>query len=293
MDSVAKPTKTLTMIRSKGLSPRKSRGQNFLVDANIVRKIASISDLGKDDIVVEIGPGLGALTQELADRAGFVIGVEIDRGLLSMLQDTFKGRENVRFYEGDALKTDFDHLVHAFTRSAGGRLPKYKIVANLPYYITTPVLFHLLENKFQITEMVLMVQAEVARRMLSLPGKKDYGALSVAVQYYTQPSIALKVPPTVFYPRPKVESMVVKLVVREQREVAVADEKFFFMVVRKIFNQRRKMLINVLEELGLERQELKNTLERAGINPNCRGENLSIKQFAELSSIFASAMKRR
>lgn len=293
MDSVATPGKTLAMVREKGLLPRKSRGQNFLVDTNIVRKIAQASGLGPSDIVVEIGPGLGALTQELAARAGLVIAVEIDRELLSSLQETMAGRTNINLVEGDALKLDFDQLVSRLAGKVEGRLPTYKVVANLPYYITTPLLMHLLGSKFRITEMVLMVQAEVGYRMLAAPGRKDYGSLSVAVQYYTEPSIVFKVPPTVFYPRPKVDSLVVKLAVRAHPLIEGINEDLFFLVVRTAFSQRRKTLLNALGNMALERSVLLNALETAGIDPRCRAETLSIQQFAKLSSAMQQQWERR
>ncbi|WP_258361034.1 16S rRNA (adenine(1518)-N(6)/adenine(1519)-N(6))-dimethyltransferase RsmA [Moorella sulfitireducens (nom. illeg.)] len=293
MNSVATPGKTLALIREKGLVPRKSRGQNFLVDSNIVRKIAVAAGLGPDDIVIEIGPGLGALTQELLKQAGMVIAVEIDGDLISALEENLKDKDNLRLVAGDALKINFDELVARYKGEEGGRLPTYKLVANLPYYITTPLLMHLLTGKFNITESVLMVQAEVGYRMLALPGSKDYGALSVAVQYYTEPAIIFKVPRTVFYPRPEVDSLVVKLTRRTDPPVQVEDEEFFFRVVRAAFNQRRKTLVNALGSLGLDRPQLLNAVMAAGIDPRRRGETLSIEDFAVLSKILQQQIERR
>ncbi|CEP67810.1 Ribosomal RNA adenine dimethylase [Moorella glycerini] len=293
MDSVATPGRTLALVREKGLVPRKSRGQNFLVDLNIVRKIARAAGLGPDDTVVEIGPGLGALTQELAEQAGLVIAIEIDRDLISALKETLKDKANVRLVAGDALKVDFDELVAGFKGDGGGRLPTYKLVANLPYYITTPILMHLLTGKFQITELVLMVQAEVGYRMLALPGSKDYGSLSIVVQYYTIPAVILKVPRTVFYPRPEVDSLVVKLTRRAEPAVQAGDEDFFFRVVRAAFNQRRKTLLNALDSLGLERPLLLKAMAVAGVEPRRRGETLTIEEFANLSKALQQQMERR
>ncbi|MDN5361583.1 MAG: rRNA (adenine1518-N6/adenine1519-N6)-dimethyltransferase [Moorella sp. (in: firmicutes)] len=283
MDSVATPGRTLALVREKGLVPRKSRGQNFLVDANIVRKIARAAELGPGDTVVEIGPGLGALTQELAARAGQVIAVEIDRELLATLTETLAGKVNVRLVAGDALKLNFDHLVAESLGVQEGRLPTYKVVANLPYYITTPILLHLLTSRFRIAVMVLMVQAEVGYRLLAQPGGKEYGALSVAVQYYTEPAIALRVPRTVFYPRPEVDSLVLKLTRRARPPVAVADEDLFFRIVRAAFNQRRKTILNALGSLGREKADLTGVLARAGIDPRRRGETLTLVEFARIS----------
>lgn len=293
MDSVATPGKTKAIVLGKGLLPKKSRGQNFLVDANIVRNIARASGLGPGDTVVEIGPGLGALTQELAERAGKVIAVEIDRGLLSSLKDTLAGRSNIHLVAADALKVDFDSLVERFTTEAEGRLPTYKVVANLPYYITTPLVMHLLLNRYNISEMILMVQAEVGYRMLALPGSKEYGSLSVAVQYFTRPSQLFKVPPTVFYPRPRVNSLVVKLTVRPSPVIKDLDEDLFFLIVRTAFNQRRKTLLNALAGLNLPREKLLQALEIAGINPRWRGETLSITQFAAITTALQQNWERR
>ncbi|GAF25816.1 dimethyladenosine transferase [Moorella thermoacetica Y72] len=283
LDSVATPGRTLALVREKGLVPRKSRGQNFLVDANIVRKIARAAEVGPGDTVVEIGPGLGALTQELAARAGLVIAIEIDRELFAALEETLAGRDNVRLVAGDALKVDFDRLVAGILGTGEGRLPTYKVVANLPYYITTPILMHLLTSRFRIAELVLMVQAEVGYRMLARPGGKDYGALSVVVQYYTEPAVVLKVPRTVFYPRPEVDSLVLKLTCRTRPVVQVEDEDFFFRVVRAAFNQRRKTILNALGSLGFEKSKIMEALAGAGIDPRRRGETLGMEEFASIS----------
>lgn len=293
MDSVATPGKTRSIVRRKGLQPRKTRGQNFLVDANIVHNIARASGLGPGDTVVEIGPGLGALTQELAERAGMVIAVEVDRELLSSLKETLAGRTNVNLVAADALKVNFDSLVARFATEVGGRLPTYKVVANLPYYITTPLLMHLLLNRYNISEMILMVQAEVGCRMLAAPGNKEYGALSVAVQYFSQPTRLFKVPPTVFYPRPRVDSLVVKLTLRPYPQIKDLDEDLFFLVVRTAFNQRRKTLLNALDKLGLPKEILAQALQGAGIDPRWRGETLNIAQFAALTTALQQYWERR
>jgi len=293
VNSVATPGKTRSIVRRKGLQPRKTRGQNFLVDANIVRNIVRASGLGPADMVVEIGPGLGALTQELAERAGMVIAVEIDRELLSSLKETLAGITNVKLVEADALKVNFDSLVARYATEDGGRLPTYKVVANLPYYITTPLLMHLLLNRFNISEMILMVQAEVGYRMLAAPGNKEYGALSVVVQYFSQPTRLFKVPPTVFYPRPRVDSLVVKLTLRPYQQIKDLDEDLFFLVVRTAFNQRRKTLLNALAKLDLPKEILAQALQGAGIDPRWRGETLNIAQFAALTTALQRYWERR
>ncbi|MGI6286088.1 16S rRNA (adenine(1518)-N(6)/adenine(1519)-N(6))-dimethyltransferase RsmA [Neomoorella humiferrea] len=293
METVASPGRTLALLREKGLIPRKSRGQNFLVDSNIVRKIAAVAELNPYDIVVEIGPGLGALTQELAYRGGLVIAVEIDRDLLEVLRENLRDKGNVRLVAGDALKVNFDELVAGFLENAGGRLPTYKLVANLPYYITTPILMRLLTGKFRINLLVLMVQAEVGGRMLASPGSKEYGALSIAVQYYTEAAAVLKVPRTVFYPRPEVDSVVVKMRPRTTPPVQVDNEDFFFRVVRAAFNQRRKTLLNSLGGLGWERDLVLKAMTDAGIDPRRRGETLSIEEFARLSNALQRRVERR
>ncbi|MGB9781970.1 MAG: 16S rRNA (adenine(1518)-N(6)/adenine(1519)-N(6))-dimethyltransferase RsmA [Moorellaceae bacterium] len=251
------------------------------------------AQLEPPDIVVEIGPGMGALTQELARRAGLVIALEIDRGLLSILREVIAGIDNVRLVEGDALKTDFDELVReALGAEFRGRLPSYKIVANLPYYVTSPLLLHLLGNNFNIQYIVVMLQAEVAERLVARPGGKEYGALSVFVQYFAEPQIIMRVPRTVFYPRPEVDSAVVRLVMRP-RFPGEEDREFFFRVVRAAFAQRRKTLANALCGLTGAREPVEAALREAGINPLRRGETLSLEEFALLSRALQAKMGRR
>ncbi|MDK2820659.1 MAG: rRNA (adenine1518-N6/adenine1519-N6)-dimethyltransferase [Clostridia bacterium] len=293
METLATPGKTLAKIKELGLSPRKSRGQNFLIDANIVQKIVKAADICPTDTVVEIGPGLGALTQLLAKQAKLVIAIEIDNILFTALKNIFQDAGNVNLVHGDALKVDFDELVMGFKGDDMGRLPTYKVVANLPYYITTPLIIHLLTNNFKIKELVLMVQAEVGYRMLARPGNKDFGSLSVVVQYYTEPEIVVKAPKTTFYPRPEVDSVVLKLKRRVEPLVDVENEDFFFQVVRAAFNQRRKTLLNALGRLEIERNYLLEALKKAGIDPKRRGETLEILDFANLSNVLYRQLKRR
>ncbi|MGI9952574.1 16S rRNA (adenine(1518)-N(6)/adenine(1519)-N(6))-dimethyltransferase RsmA [Moorellaceae bacterium AZ2] len=294
MNPVASPGRLISFMQTRGLSPRKSLGQNFLVDANIARKIAEKAQLQPEDVVVEIGPGLGALTLELARRARLVVALEIDRDLVAALQEILVDRPNVRLVEGDALKADFDRLVEeALGLKDRGRLPGYKVVANLPYYITSPLLCHLLENSFHIQYMLLMLQAEVARRLVAHPGAKEYGALTLFVRYFARPQIVMQVPRTVFFPRPEVDSAVVRLDLYPQPPVKVGDRDFFFRVVRAAFAQRRKTLANALRSLTGAREPVEAALAAAGIEPFRRGETLSLEEFARLSRCLQAYVGRR
>lgn len=286
MIQTTSPAAIRNIMQSHGISCRKSLGQNFLVDNNIISKIVSTAELTKEDIVVEIGPGLGALTTKIARTAGKVIAVEVDRGLLAVLPEVLEGVQNVEMIQGDALKTDFDRLVEESTGGVyGGCGKKYKLMANLPYYITSPVLMHLLLSRFNISIIVIMVQAEVAERLAALPGSKVYGAISLAVQYFTVPEVLFRVPRTVFYPKPEVDSAVVRLAVRPEPAVSVRDENALFKIIRSAFGKRRKTLLNSLtgSGLGLDRDNCLRALENAGINPGRRGETLSLEEFASLT----------
>ena len=291
---VKSPGQIISLLKAKGVRPSKARGQNFLIDANIARKIAEEAALETRDIVVEIGPGLGALTWELAQRAGWVIGVEIDRNLLQVLREILEGQSNVLLIEGDALKIDFDELVGKSLGMEGrGRLPAYKVVANLPYYITSPLLLHLLGSGFNIKRLVLMVQLEVAQRLVAGPGTKDYGALTVFAQYFADIQWVMRVPRKVFFPRPEVDSAVVRLDRRLFPPVDVGDdEEFFFRVVRASFSKRRKILPNALKELVGDRGVVFKALDAAGIAPIRRGETLSLEEFASLSRCLKKELGR-
>ncbi len=272
-----------------GISCRKSLGQNFLIDRNIIKKIITAADLTAEDLVVEIGPGLGALTVQAVCSAGKVLAVEVDRGLTPVLAETLEGARNVEIIQGDALEIDFEKIVKEKTEGAFGRGgKKYKLLANLPYYITSPILMHLLMGRFNISLMVVMVQLEVATRLAAKPGTKDYSSLSVAVQYFTEPEMLFRVPRTVFYPSPGVDSAVVRLAARPQPAVAVRDEEVFFKVVRAAFAHRRKTLLNSLDGSGLEleRKAWLRVLENAGIEPGRRGETLTLVEFASLADCF-------
>jgi len=274
-----------------GISCRKGLGQNFLIDSNIVNKITAAAELTESDLVVEIGPGLGALTARIARSAGKVLAVEVDRGLLPALTEVLEGAENVEVVQGDALKINFDTMVEEKTGGKFGRGEKYKLMANLPYYITSPLLLHLLLSRFNISLIVVMVQLEVAARLAASPGTKAYGALSLAVQYFTEPKMLFHVPRTVFLPQPDVDSAVVRLAVRPEPAVTVHNEEAFFKIIRAAFGQRRKTLLNSLagSSLGADRETCLRVLRNAGIDPGRRGETLSLAEFAVLADRFMEA----
>ena len=281
MTDVAAPSAVKELMGKYHLRCRKRLGQNFLVDANIVNKIVSSASLERDDVVVEIGPGLGVITRAAAAGARLVVSVELDRALLPALEETLQGFDNIHIVAGDAMDTDFDSLVQA----AGFRGP-YKIIANLPYYITTPLIMRLLLNRFNISLFVIMVQNEVAQRITALPGGKEYGSLSVAVQYFTEARYLFKVPGTVFIPRPDVDSAVILLSRRERPPVEVPDEDLFFRVVRGAFGQRRKILLNSLAATfdSIPRERMKDLLQGSGIDPGRRGETLGLREFADVTA---------
>lgn len=286
MIQTTSPAAIRNIMQSHGISCRKSLGQNFLIDTNIINKITAAAELTDSDLVVEIGPGLGALTAQIARAAGKVIAVEVDRGLFAALSEVLEGVQNVDMILDDALKIDYDRMVGECTGGEyGSRGKKYKLMANLPYYITSPVLLHLLLGRFNISIIVVMIQLEVAERLAASPGSKAYGALSLAVQYFTKPELLFRVPRTVFYPKPGVDSAVVRLSVRAEPAVAVSDEKELFRIIRSAFGQRRKTLLNSLagSGLGIDRETCLRALENAGIDPGRRGETLSLEEFASLT----------
>lgn len=271
---IAQKEVTLHILKRFGIRMSKKLGQNFLIDENVVNNIVEAAGIAHGDAVLEIGPGIGTLTQGLAEAGAAVTAVEIDRRLLDVLAKTLEGYDNVRVVHGDILKIDISETVGA---------PRYKVVANLPYYITTPIIMGLLEARMPIDVLVTMVQKEVAQRMVAVPGTKDYGALSVAVQYYTEAEIMFIVKPDSFIPPPSVDSAVIRCTVREKPPVQV-DEKIFFRVVKAAFAQRRKTLSNTLKTSGVPAETLKVILAAAGIDGNRRGETLSIDEFAALSN---------
>ncbi|WP_227763785.1 16S rRNA (adenine(1518)-N(6)/adenine(1519)-N(6))-dimethyltransferase RsmA [Zhaonella formicivorans] len=276
-------SKIKEIMRKHNFKIKKSYGQNFLINESVVEKILDSAHLQKSDVVVEVGPGLGTLTQGLAARAGGVLAVELDRTLLPILTETLAGYKNVRVINADILKLDLDQAVAA--NFPDRRQGKYKVVANLPYYITTPIIMHLLEHQYRIESMVIMVQREVAERMVANPGGKDYGALSVAIQYYTEASLITHVPASSFLPAPDVASAVIKLKMREKPAVTVQDEVIFFQVVKGAFAQRRKTLLNALNnKFGfITKGELLDILDSCGIEGSRRGETLSLEEFARLA----------
>lgn len=258
----------------------KRLGQNFLIDAGIVQGIVDAADIQPGDKVLEIGPGIGTLTQALCEAKADVTCVELDKRLPEILSHTLEAYDNVRIIQGDILKVNISEIM--------GSGP-FKVVANLPYYITTPIIMALLEKHLPITDIVVMVQKEVAQRMAANPGSKTYGALSVAVQYYTIPKIALYVPPRSFMPPPEVDSVVVNCKVRPQPAVDLIDEKMFFRVVKAAFGQRRKTLNNALKSMGVDKNTIADILTRAGIEPSRRGETLTMEEFAAISNILSQA----
>jgi len=258
----------------------KNLGQNFLIDGNILDKICDGINLDKDDEVIEIGPGIGTLTSALAERARKIIAIELDKRLLPILDDTLSSYKNIEFIHGDVLKLDLNNIIEEKFRNK-----KVKLAANLPYYITTPIIMKLLEQKINLESIIVMVQKEVAERMKASPGSKAYGALSIAVQYYSNPEIVTIVPKNVFIPKPNVDSAVIKLDVYSKPRVDVKDEQLFFSVVKGAFALRRKTLVNSLSSsnLDISKDEIKEILRDLNIKENIRGEKLSIEQFALLA----------
>lgn len=274
---------TANIINKYGFSFQKRFGQNFLIDEHVLDKIVDAALIGEEDGVIEIGPGIGTMTQRLCEAASKVVAIEIDKELIPILSETMSGYDNVKIINADVMKTDLDKLIR--DEFSGMSV---KVVANLPYYITTPIVMSLLENHLPVESITIMVQKEVAQRMQAGPGTKDYGALSLAVQYYADTYIAANVPPNCFMPRPKVGSGVIRLAVRKEAEVEVADEKLMFSLIRAAFNQRRKTLVNAVTNfpgLDYSKEDIEKALAGLGISEKIRGEALSLQQFADLSNI--------
>ena len=283
MATLGIPQNTIAVLQKYHFNFQKKFGQNFLIDTHVLEKIIEAAGVTKDDFVLEIGPGIGTMTQYLCEHAGAVAAVEIDRNLIPILKDTLSGYDNVNVINEDILKVDICRLAQ---EKNGGR--PIKVVANLPYYITTPIIMGLFESHVPLDSITIMVQKEVADRMQVGPGTKDYGALSLAVQYYAQPYIVANVPPNCFMPRPKVGSAVIRLTRYAQPPVQVDDEKKMFRLVRASFNQRRKTLVNGLNnspEVHATREAVLAALEQMGLSPTVRGEVLTLEQFAQLSNL--------
>ncbi len=272
------PQNTIALIKEHEYSFKKRFGQNFLIDEHVLNKIISGAEINKDDTVLEIGPGIGTLTQALCEAAGEVIAVEIDRDLIPILEKTLDSFKNVRIINEDILKLDLNEISQK----------PLKVVANLPYYITTPIIMGLFESGAPIESITVMVQKEVADRMKAIPGGKDYGALSLAVQYYAEAKIIANVPQNCFIPRPNVGSAVIRLKAHKNPPVEVGDKEYMFSLIKAAFLQRRKTLSNALKNessLGLSRDEVVNALKKMGLPEDVRGERLSLEEFAGLSDI--------
>lgn len=282
MAELGNPKNTIEILNKYKFVFQKKFGQNFLIDTHVLDKIVQAAEITKEDFVLEIGPGIGTLTQYLCENAREVVAVEIDKMLIPILSDTLSAYDNVTVINQDVLKLDLNALVQE--RNNGKPI---KVVANLPYYITTPIIMDLFERHLPLINITVMVQKEVADRMQAAPGGKDYGALSLAVQYYAKPYIAANVPPNCFMPRPNVGSAVIRLALHETSPIKVNDEKLMFRMIRASFNQRRKTLVNGLNnspELSFTKEAIQKALEELGISENIRGEALSLEQFAALAN---------
>ena len=286
MATLGNPQNTIEILKKYDFMFQKRFGQNFLIDTHVLEKIIKSAEITKEDLVLEIGPGIGTMTQYLCENAREVVAVEIDKNLIPILtNDTLAEYDNVTVINEDILKLDLNALVQE--RNGGNRI---KVVANLPYYITTPIIMGLFESHVPLKNITVMVQKEVADRMQAGPGSKDYGALSLAVQYYATPYIAANVPQNCFMPRPNVGSAVIRLTLHEEPPVQVKDEKLLFAIIRASFNQRRKTLVNGLTnaaELNLSKEQVQAALEQMGLSATVRGEALTLEQFAELTNLLA------
>lgn len=286
MESLGNATKTIEILQKYNFKLQKKFGQNFLIDNNILEKIIDAAEITKEDCVLEIGPGIGTMTRYLAERAKNVIAVEIDNNLIPILQDTLKDHQNIKIIHSDILKVDINRIVE---EENGGK--PVKVVANLPYYITTPIIMALFENHVAMQSITIMVQKEVADRMQAGPGSKDYGALSLAVQYYARPEVITRVPASCFLPKPNVDSTVIRLTKYETPPVEIKDEAFLFAIIRAAFNQRRKTLVNALSNAaipGVNKENITEALQKMGLPPTVRGEALNLEQFSGLSNLLFS-----
>ena len=282
METLGNPQETIAILQKYQFNFQKKFGQNFLIDTHVSDKIIAAADITKDDLVLEIGPGIGTMTQYLCENAREVVAVEIDKSLIPILEDTLSAYDNVTVINGDILKVDINKIVEE--RNNGKPI---KVVANLPYYITTPIIMGLFESHVPIENITVMVQKEVADRMQVGPGTKEYGALSLAVQYYAEPYIVANVPPNCFMPRPKVGSAVIRLTRHAEPPVQVKDEKLMFQLIRASFNQRRKTLVNGISnasELSFSKEQITKALEQMGKPATVRGETFGLEEFATLAN---------
>lgn len=291
MATLGIPANTIAVLQKYNFNFQKKFGQNFLIDTHVLDKIIEESRITKDDFVLEIGPGIGTMTQYLCENAREVAAVEIDKNLIPILADTLSAYDNVEVINDDILKVDINRL--AWEKNGGKPI---KVVANLPYYITTPIIMGLFESHVPIDSITIMVQKEVADRMQVGPGTKDYGALSLAVQYYAKPEIVANVPPNCFMPRPNVGSAVIRLTRHPQPPVQVEDEKMMFRLIRASFNQRRKTLANGLgnaPDIPLSKEQIQESIIELGVPVTIRGEALTLEQFAALSNIVTAKVKKK
>lgn len=283
MATLGIPKNTIEILQKYNFSFQKKFGQNFLIDTHVLERIIKEAEITKDDMVLEIGPGIGTMTQYLCENARKVVAVEIDNNLIPILKDTLGSYDNISIINEDILKVDINKLV---LEENEGR--PIKVVANLPYYITTPIIMGLFEKKVNVDSITVMVQKEVALRMQAGPGTKDYGALSLAVQYYSEPEIVANVPPNCFMPRPNVSSAVIRMKLHKQPKVKVKNESLLFKIIRASFSQRRKTLVNSINnssELNISKEQVAYALNEMGMSENIRGEALTLEQFGELSDI--------
>lgn len=281
--ALGNPRNTIAVLNQYRFVFQKKYGQNFLIDTHVLDKIISAAQIGPEDFVVEVGPGIGTMTQYLAYKAGRVAAIEIDKALIPILEDTLSGYDNVTILNEDVLKVDLCRLAE---EENGGR--PIKVVANLPYYITTPIIMGLFESHVPVESITVMVQKEVADRMRTGPGSKDYGALSLAVQYYARPDLIANVPPNCFIPRPRVGSAVVRLTRHEKPPVEAENEAYLFQLIRASFQQRRKTLVNGLNhaaDILVPKEKFEEALKKMGLTPDIRGEALTLPQFAELANL--------
>lgn len=283
MATLGIPQNTIEILQKYDFHFQKKYGQNFLIDTHVLDKIIDAAEITAEDFVLEIGPGIGTMTQYLCENAGQVVAVEVDQNLIPVLEETLSGYDNVTVLNEDVLKVDIAELAQNYNQGK-----PVKVVANLPYYITTPIIMGIFEAHVPLESITVMVQKEVAERMQASPGTKEYGALSLAVQYYAKAEVVANVPPNCFMPRPKVGSAVIRLTCHKDRPVTVRDEAFLFRVVRASFNQRRKTLVNGLGNdaaLGVTKEQAVQALEKMGLQPDVRGERLSLQEFAQLSNL--------